>query len=497
MKKKSYWFELDPFNEAVHFYSAPTKLGPKHSKLVGMFKLDDLKVEDGANNESFVIKTKANKKFTLVASDEKERKEWKEALSNAKEFAAATANMMQKLTENKNQGDFLYDFVQETMKVGELDESIESSAGSTLSSDGEDDDDDESASIVSEGMDSEFIQKLADAASLEELKVALDVQVEDLNGNSIPLKSLVDPAVPTLILMLRHYGCALCRQTVSNFITRKAEFYSLGIPLIAVAPGTSAMARDFAKEYDFPGLLCTDSKRRAHAVFQCRRGAKYVVNPSTIEKVSQAYAAGFTQNREASINSNLDVLQLGGVFLVSQSRGFVFKHHDKFAGDTPPIDSVLSVCRDYLLDSPTENWSCIPPSVKNWANVKVENVVDPIIQSKDPKGWNIETGRNDVIYTNITKHVIEDQDADVPFYANHFIGKPHSVYVGDLEGSQIVANADASVQQPELSVTPNPIILLIKPASDGWDAFAIVWTKKGTQRFLIPKKVCRRRQRSC
>ncbi|PRP84641.1 rap GTPase-activating protein [Planoprotostelium fungivorum] len=468
-KKRSVWMELDPFNELVHGYQSAPRIGRKNTILF-KFKLKEANFESASDPNVINL--------NLEASSATEAQEWISAFINAKAFSLSTDQLLSQLTADKDES--VSEYIRDALMMGEAETST--LEDSDLSSLGE-----EESHIETEDEDVAYDVVRTEAYEKEDLKLALDVEVEDINGNRVTMRSLIDPITPTLVLMMRHYGCALCRQTIRGIINRKADFYSLGIPMITVAPGTNAMARDFSKDYDFPGQICSDSKRKAHAAFQCRRGARYVANPRCAEKLLKATAAGFKQNRDATVNTNLDILQLGGVFLISPSQGFVFKHLDTFAGDTPSLDIILSICRDFLQDCPAENWSCAPSPIRNWMNVQPDLPPRDMVTVDGP-GWHVETGRKDIVYNGLTLNLLENRDMDVPYYSLFFANKPHSIFLGESDGNFNPPLNPVS-SHPELEVTANPIVVTITPVSEKSDAYGLVWTKKGAQRFLIPRRL--------
>lgn len=123
----------------------------------------------------------------------------------------------------------------------------------------------------------------------------------------------------------------LCRNTVAGIASRASEFYATGIPLIAIAPGTPAMARDFAKQYNFPGELYTDSRKLVHVTFKCKRGLKYVSGSQSLGKGRMAMMYGHKQSVKdlLMLDPQKDPLQIGGTFLLSPTKGFIYNHVER------------------------------------------------------------------------------------------------------------------------------------------------------------------------
>eukprot|EP01117_Protostelium_nocturnum_P009383 TRINITY_DN334_c1_g1_i2.p1 TRINITY_DN334_c1_g1~~TRINITY_DN334_c1_g1_i2.p1 ORF type:complete len:713 (-),score=252.39 TRINITY_DN334_c1_g1_i2:137-2275(-) len=319
----------------------------------------------------------------------------------------------------------------------------------------------------------------------------LELEVQDVNGNNFAIKDIVDSRAPTLIMLLRHYGCSVCRQTVAGLVARAADFYAMGVPLIAIAPGTATMAKDFAKNFDFPGNLFVDTKKQVHSTFKCKRGTKYVLSKEAREKSRSATLNGFDQSITDSLglDQTKDPLQIGGVFLLSPSKGFVYNHLDRFMGDTPSPDLLFKICRDFVNTTPIENWSFQSNVLREWNNVKGMKEDQSMIKLDEEKGegWNVETGRNNVIYSNISQFTVEFQSENVPFYSKYFEGKPYEVYVGDLSGNPL--SSDPNSVSPELAVSSEPFVLVVhRSVNDDRGGCALMWTQYRSHRFLIPKK---------
>jgi len=100
------------------------------------------------------------------------------------------------------------------------------------------------------------------------------------------------------------------------------------------------MAKNFQQEFGFTGELYVDQKREIYKFLGCFRGLKYVLNPRTLAAGITASAEGFSQGKTAG-----DALQLGGIFLISLSKGVLYQRFEDFAGDHPPTFEILENCR--------------------------------------------------------------------------------------------------------------------------------------------------------
>lgn len=76
------------------------------------------------------------------------------------------------------------------------------------------------------------------------------------------------------------------------------------------------MANDFQKEFKFAGELYCDKERSVYKALGCNRGLKYVISTKVLDVTKKAHSMGF---QGGAIQG--DVLQLGGVFLISRKQG--------------------------------------------------------------------------------------------------------------------------------------------------------------------------------
>ena len=128
-----------------------------------------------------------------------------------------------------------------------------------------------------EESDNEDTQEEQDELIAEEDELAdfFALTVEDKDGNAVLLRDAIGKNTPTLFILLRHFGCMLCRRLCGHLLKRKMDFYNLGIPIVAISTGNPAAARSFIKETKFPGTIYLDQKRTVYKALSCKRGVKY------------------------------------------------------------------------------------------------------------------------------------------------------------------------------------------------------------------------------
>jgi len=470
--QRVYWFELDSFNEYLIFYRRPPQ-GVFREKVMGLINLEGLTVEYGKDKLEILLKTSKGKRFTLRASTVQDHNEWENAIKSACEFASSSKEVVNQMKNEEGIKEFADAAI-----------SGQSTSNSEITYDEQDNEEEsEEEEEVGEADDQvtdhngeiEESMKPSSSALKEQFENFLSLVVENDDGKSVALRDMLDKVAPTVLVLLRHFGCMLCRQQAAHLFRRRMDFLTIGIPLISIGMGTPAMARSFAKEVNFPGKVLIDNTREVYKFLGCRHGIKYSLNAKTFSKVKQAHSEGFRQGPAAG-----DIYQLGGMFIISQINGFLFEHLEEFSGDHVDLDIIVSTCEQYLKQHPYEQWSSRPVVNEDWKEVvQLEKDPDlpPLIQCSD-LSYNVELGRNHVVYAT-SKPMIIESDHDVPFYINNFADKEHSNYIITFPDDPSSSKAPPS----------GPFILTIE-ALRGNDTKGILRTPKRDIRFLLPAEKC-------
>jgi hypothetical protein len=164
-------------------------------------------------------------------------------------------------------------------------------------------------------------------------------------GQSMPLGELIPTGQrPVLLLLLRQFGCMLCRRCVGHVIKIYPRLEELGIRVIAVGTGPPDAALKFAQETNFPGRIVTDQSRAIYRAFNCKRGLRLCMGKRTLAAAKLARAEGYSQGAAAG-----DLYQLGGVFLLSRDDGILYQHISRFAGDSADLRDMLMAAESHVL----------------------------------------------------------------------------------------------------------------------------------------------------
>ena len=172
---------------------------------------------------------------------------------------------------------------------------------------------------------------------------------------TVPLGDLISGTRPVLLLLLRQFGCMLCRRSVGHVVKIYPRLEELGVQVIAVGTGQPEAAAKFKSETNFPGRIVTDPTRTLYRAFNCKRGIRLCLGKRTLAAARLARNEGYEQGP-----SNGDLYQLGGVFLLTRQDGILFQHIAMFAGDSADLREMLNAAEQHLLQhAEYDPWSNI------------------------------------------------------------------------------------------------------------------------------------------
>ncbi|PRP81782.1 hypothetical protein PROFUN_10771 [Planoprotostelium fungivorum] len=432
-RKKARWVLLDPFNEYLHFFNKPAGFG---SKVKATLRMRECLF--APKGDKIYVNHRDGIKMVLIPANPADHAAWCKAFTAAKKFLDSWDLFLQEVLQG------------------------ESNRNSIVSQ----------AEAHEAAIDSGFIaiNRMDETSkNVTITRRALDAVVDDVNGKSTTLSSLVHPVVPTLIILLRHYGCTLSRQSVSSIIKRQAEITKMGIHMVIVAPGSVDMLSHFAKEYDFQGAMCVDSRRVVYNLFSSAGVSRYAVRQTGYSDLwKRMYDKGYMIKPE----EYFDPQQLGGIYLVSPNSGTILNHSERFAGDSMEITMLMSVMQDYVYTNILENYTPYELPPVTWQDVQGERKKDNLIAER--RGWNVETGRDKTMYRFIREDVLEHSQYDVSYFKHHFNRKDFSIFIGDINKNIV-----------DVSSVHDPFIIMIRHAAQG--AIALLWTSVGIKRYLIGK----------
>eukprot|EP01119_Soliformovum_irregulare_P009264 TRINITY_DN224_c0_g2_i1.p1 TRINITY_DN224_c0_g2~~TRINITY_DN224_c0_g2_i1.p1 ORF type:complete len:916 (+),score=295.60 TRINITY_DN224_c0_g2_i1:118-2865(+) len=493
-RSRTLWFELDETVSVITYFTAPPSAGPLESKLVGTFNLEGAIIEDGISgitrSESFqgdlpnspltspaptsnkdkkspreaiaspipsplspkspkeeakekekrtisIKRKKRSKRLVIVAETIDEAASWSYALKRVRDFAQSSQQLIEEWKGQEGLGDF-------AKLVAE---------GSSSDKEETEEDEDEPTALNATGRG--FVAEL------------LATRVEDATreGETKTLEEALGTNAPTVLMLMRHFGCMLCRQAATFFAENAAQFQAMNISVIAVGQGTPMMAKSFAKEFNFPGKIYLDTQRVLYKQLNCKRGLKLSMNKRTAAAIKAAYKNGLRQGEKSG-----DYLQLGGVFAISQKapNPFIYSHVDKFAGDYVDLPELFRVVGNFLRNFPYDHWISPQSEKRDWKMLLSDSNPEPTSVVNSP-GVQVETGKNNVPFAP-AKWILEESDqVDMQFYKDYMSETADHIHFTD-DG-----------KDEKMSV----VVSFDKPGT--CQARGIIRTKKGEHRIIIPE----------
>jgi hypothetical protein len=121
-------------------------------------------------------------------------------------------------------------------------------------------------------------------------------------------------AAPLLVVFLRHFGCALCREMVADVATHRTDIAAAGTAVAFVHMHPETMAGPYFAEYGLEGALrVSDPTKELYATFGLERvRPSHWLSWSIIRRYIDAIFRG--GHRPGYVGG--DVLQMPGAFIV-------------------------------------------------------------------------------------------------------------------------------------------------------------------------------------
>jgi hypothetical protein len=165
----------------------------------------------------------------------------------------------------------------------------------------------------------------------------LDAPVDGVNLAPGPLRAQLDPARPTLVVFLRHFGCIFCREMVKD--VRKAAEANRGYPpVLFIFQGTPADGQRFFADHAPAARAVADHDRRLYGAFGLGQGSMaQMFSPRVWLCGLRATAKGNTIGVGRIIG---DPWTMPGVFLLKADGTIPWQHDFVHAGDHPDFNKL-------------------------------------------------------------------------------------------------------------------------------------------------------------
>ncbi|MFT3696468.1 MAG: peroxiredoxin-like family protein [Kofleriaceae bacterium] len=167
-----------------------------------------------------------------------------------------------------------------------------------------------------------------------------ECSVSGPGGESVRLDSFWAERDAVLVFV-RHFNCAGCREHVRELVPRLAELERLGVTTVIIGNGSVAQLEDFIaaeKLAGHPVKVMTDPSLAAYQSASLSRSVMGSIGPRAIGKLAVLMARGYATGRACG-----DLYQQGGTIYVQRGGKIVFEHHSQRIGDNASIDDVVQL----------------------------------------------------------------------------------------------------------------------------------------------------------
>jgi peroxiredoxin len=157
---------------------------------------------------------------------------------------------------------------------------------------------------------------------------------------------------PLVVMFMRHFGCAFCREHLIHMGRALADFEAAGAQVVAIFQYSAEASRDFCASRKVPFECFGDPLREAYAQVEVGRGTRDQVLG---RKIAGKYLKTILRSRVVgSINAPADdMLQLPGTFVVGVDGRLRFAHYAVNSADNPPVADVLAAVRSQAVSGST------------------------------------------------------------------------------------------------------------------------------------------------
>ena len=147
---------------------------------------------------------------------------------------------------------------------------------------------------------------------------------------------------PLVVMFMRHFGCAFCREHLIRMGRAAKEFDAAGAEVIAVFQYSAEATRDFCASRKVPFECLGDPLREAYGEVSLGRAKRKQVLSL---KIARRHLTAFRQGASFGGPKGGDMMQLPGTFVIDREGRVVFAHYAESSGDNPPVSTVLAAVR--------------------------------------------------------------------------------------------------------------------------------------------------------
>ena len=148
---------------------------------------------------------------------------------------------------------------------------------------------------------------------------------------------------PLVVMFMRHFGCAFCREHLIKMGRALADFEAAGAEVVAIFQYSAEATRDFCRA---ARSRSTASATRCGRRTRRSRSARGTRKQSLNRRIARRYFSVLAKERVIGGGAQGgDMLQLPGTFVVGSDGRVRFAHYAVSSADTAPVADVLAAVR--------------------------------------------------------------------------------------------------------------------------------------------------------
>ncbi len=173
------------------------------------------------------------------------------------------------------------------------------------------------------------------------------------------------PFQASLVVMMRRFGCILCRHSALRISRNESLFRSNNIRLIAIAPEMLGL-EEFQEGKYWSGELFVDREAKVYSQLEIQRlgifkGLGALFNSDVKQAYNDAKADGVTGNYKG------DGFRLGATYLIGPGGEIWFEHKMKHYADQPSLEEIQNAAK---------------ARIANWKEGNIDNSEDQRIEQQ-------------------------------------------------------------------------------------------------------------------
>ena len=174
-----------------------------------------------------------------------------------------------------------------------------------------------------------------------------ELHLADATGSEVRLGDLIDR--PTIIDLVRYYGCAPCRAYLRGLADRHQEITDRGGAVLGIGPSAPYQARLLAEKADIPFPLLLDPKHLVGTTVGLHRQslARFVFDLRAWGR----WAAGFLRSGQGRITGSY--WETPGVLVTDAAARVRWAHRGRAIGDYPDLERVVGEMDRILATGPS------------------------------------------------------------------------------------------------------------------------------------------------